>query len=89
MTFSQSPWKPNPMEEMSQRRRVMLTDDRMDEIVVEVEQVASGHHLSTHQLIPRKQSFKSHFSTITFMEETGSWIFSDLNDVKGRHCCSF
>lgn len=65
----------------------MLTVDQVDEIVVEVEHVASGHHLSTHQLIPRKQSFKSHFSTITFksdMDEAGSWIFSDLNDVKGR-----
>lgn len=65
----------------------MLTDDQVDEIVVEVEHVASGHHLSTHQLIPRKKSVKSHFSTITFksdMDEASSWIFSDLNNVKGR-----
>lgn len=72
----------------------MLSDDQVNEIIIEVENVPSGvqSHPSSNQIVPEKTLVNSSFSMVSSISDIGvtdSQSFSDWNDKKGRRLLWF
>ncbi|KAF5918354.1 hypothetical protein HPG69_011794 [Diceros bicornis minor] len=72
----------------------MLSDDRMNEITIEVENVPSGvqSHPSSNQTVLEKMLVNSSFSMVSSISDIGvtdSQLFSSWNDKKGKQLLRF
>lgn len=77
------------MENKAWGKREMLSDDRVNEIIIEVENIPSGvpSHPSSSQIIPEKTLANSSFSMLSSTSDIDvidSPIFRSQNDKKSR-----